>query len=267
MITNWQADLQNLLQEEVDNALWSDQELTRLPGLAKALNPHIVLARHTFDTIRLVIARAHAQPGDPIPCVANRVCSQLLVQVAQDITAVSALIREGLAYQAVSIAASTYEHGVMLASIGNDNSRAQQWLDHPNQKVNIDNVKDRTALAVKKLDEKYPGLGDKLGDLYAGMYGPLCAFKHGNPMVQRHLGTQTVNGATHYSVYPVLDRKAVIAGCWAVETVIRVGWMGLVSFIHDHLADRSGLDDVMPGMNRGLTQLVEWRSQIEARQS
>jgi hypothetical protein len=142
-----------------------------------------------------------------------------------------------------------------------------EQFNHPNQKAKIDNVKDRTALAVKKLDEKYRGLGDRLGDLYAGMYGPLCAFKHGNPMVQRHLGTQTLNGATHYSVYPVLDRKAFIAGSWAVETVIRVGWMGLVSFIRDHLADRSGLDDVMPGMNRGFNQLVELRRQIEARQS
>jgi hypothetical protein len=195
--------------------------------------------------------------------VAKQVACRLLAQIAQDIIAICRLTSAGFAYQAVSIAASTFEHSWMLASIGADSLRAQQWLAHTNEKQNIDNVKDRVKAGLDKIDSKNPGLKKQLGDPYEGMYKPLCAFKHGNPLVQQHIVPARRIEADELVVFPIADRRALIAAYWAIETAIRSGWISLVSFVGDHMANVDGWREIINGMNHSANGLKAIRARIE----
>jgi hypothetical protein len=222
----WKGFLRRQIDEEFrdcSDAAESGSYGSVAAELAAHLSLHQDLARQTFNAIVLAIKRSAPTSPSTTVSVARRVSSQLLAQIGQDITAINTLTSVGLVYQAASIAASTFEHAMMLASIGDDNARAQLWLDHTNQKQNIDSVKDRVRAALEMLDRKNPGLKGQLGDPYAGMYGPLCTFKHGNPLVQQYLGAVKQGNAIQFVVFPMADRRAVIAGCWAIEAANSVG--------------------------------------------
>ncbi len=97
-------------------------------ALVPALQQHQSLAGDTFDSIMLTLRRSSAAHPSPTITVAKQVCGQLLAQIAQDISAIRRLTAAGFAYQAASIAASTFEHSMMLASIGADSVRAKNGL-------------------------------------------------------------------------------------------------------------------------------------------
>lgn len=227
-----------------------------------SLQEHQQVAADTFDAMMLVLRRANAAPPAPAIAVAKQVCSQLFAQIAQDITAIRRLAAAGFAYQAVSLAASTFEHAMMLASIASENARAQKWLTHVNQQHNIDNVKDRVQSALTKLDRDNPGLKACLGNPYEGMYKPLCTFKHGNPVVQKHIASREQD-TEGFSVFPITDRRSLIASYWALEAAIRSGWIGLVSLVGNHVANREGLSEIINGVNRAFNALILIRKQVE----
>ena len=141
--------------------------------------------------------------------------------------------------------------------------RAQQWLEHTNEKQNIDSVKDRVKAGLEKLEGKNPGLKRQLGDPYKGMYTTLCAFKHGNPLVQQHIVPAKRIEADELVVFPVADRKALIAAYWAMEAAIRSGWIGLVSFVGDHMANVNEWRETINGINRSANGLVAIRAKVE----
>jgi hypothetical protein len=76
------------------------------------------------------------------------------------------------------------------------------------------------------------------------MYQPLCAFKHGNPVVQRHMPELTE-----------ADRRAFIAACWALEAEIRSGWLALLAFLPRHTALSVEMEQIMRGINRAFNDL------------
>ena len=235
--------------------------------LQDALTPHLrqhqELAGDAFNAIMLALRCSSTGSTSATPTVAKRVSSQLLAQIAHDITAICWLTSAGFAFQAVSLAASTFEHSWMLASIGTDSMRAQQWLEHTNEKQNIDSVKDRVKAGLEKLERKNPGLKRQLGDPYKGMYTTLCAFKHGNPLVQQHIVPAKRIEADELVVFPVADRKALIAAYWAMEAAIRSGWIGLVSFVGDHMANVNEWRETINGINRSANGLVAIRAKVE----
>jgi hypothetical protein len=190
--------------------------------------------------------------------LSKRVSTNLLTQIAQDIKAVGLLASSGFPYQAVTVSVSAFEHSMMVASIGNDNARAQKWVDHSNQAYNIDSVKELVRRALNNLERENPGLKDRLGDLYIGVYQPLCTFKHGNPMVQQHMHSDK-GGALPLSIFAVADRRATVAAMWALEACIRSGWLALLSFMTHHIAVSTEMSEIMKGLNRSHNELIKIR--------
>lgn len=270
MKPSWKVSLSQKIETEFGDSAHAIA-LRNLGALEDALAPHLrqhhELAEDTFNAIMLALRCSSAGSTSATTTVAKQVSSQLLAQIAQDITAICRLTSAGFAYQAVSIAASTFEHSWMLASIGTDSIRAQQWLDHSNQKQNIDNVKDRVKAGLKRLDGKNPGLKRQLDDPYEGMYEPLCAFKHGNPLVQQHIVSAKRIEADEFVVFPIADPRALIAAYWAIETAIRSGWIGLVSFVGDHVVNIDGWREIINGLNRSANGLEAIRAKIEEQQA
>jgi hypothetical protein len=157
MKNSWKVFLSQKIKAEFGDSA-PTTALRKLGSLKETLAPHLrqhqELAEDTFNAIMLALRCSSAGPTAATITVAKQVSGQLLAQIAQDIIAISQLTTAGFAYQAVSIAASTFEHSWMLASIGTDSTRAQQWLDHTNEKQNIDNVKDRVRVGLRSLIAK-----------------------------------------------------------------------------------------------------------------
>jgi hypothetical protein len=98
------------------------------------------------------------------------------------------------------------------------------------------------------------------------MYQSLCAFKHGNPLVQQHVVAARRIDADPFVVFPVADRKARIAACWAIEGAIRAGWIGLVSFVGDYGANIGRFREIINGINRSSNELEAIRMKVEEQQ-
>jgi hypothetical protein len=228
---------------------------------AGELTQHLQLANQVFETIALVLSRGTASSTvEPSP--SRQVFDKLLPQIAQDIKGVNRLVVSGFPYQAVAVAGSAFEHGVMLASIGNDDARAKKWLSHTSSTRNSDSVQKTVELALDNLDRDFPGLKAQLQDPYKGMYGPLCAFKHGNPLVQQHVQQKT-SGGLPLSIFAPADRRAIIAAFWAIEAAIRAAWFALISFIRHHLPRSVDLEEIVRGVNRAANTVVQKRQRKE----
>ena len=234
---------------------------------AGELTPHQHRAGQVFEIIALALHRAGTAAA---PSPSRQVFDKLLPQIAQDIHAVRLLTSLGFPYQAVTVAVSTFEHGVMLASIGSNDERAGKWLAHTDPARNMDNVFDTLERALNNLDSDFPGLKAKLQVLREGklqgpyheMYQPLCAFKHGNPVVQRHMEGMAAD-ALPLSIFAAADRRAIIAAFWAIEAAIRAAWFALISFIPHHLPDAPDWNPIMRGINRAANELALIRAHTE----
>src|SRR6202022_3064181 len=135
---NWEAILTGKYVEAFGSAARSsvdDQTQRRSFGYADQIAQHLKLADQVFDTIALTL---HLAPIDQNSAASKRVSANLLTQIAQDIKAVGLLASSGFPYQAATVSVSAFEHSMMVASIGNDNARAQRWIDHSDQWRNID---------------------------------------------------------------------------------------------------------------------------------
>ncbi len=233
---------------------------------AGELAAHLHRADQTFEILALALHRAGAPAT---PSAARQVFDKLLPQIAQDIRAVGLLAKLGFPYQAVTVSVSAFEHGVMLASIGDDDERAGKWLAHTDLTRNMDNVHDTVLRALTNLDRDYPGLKAKLqvtheGKLlgpYQTMYQRLCTFKHGNPVVQQHMQARAAD-ALPLSIFAAADRRA-IAAFWAIEAAIRAAWFALISFIPHHLPPAPDWQPIMLGLNRAANELAAIRARKE----
>jgi hypothetical protein len=102
-----------------------------------------------FETIALAIH--HGSSAGGAPSVSKKVSTNLLTQIGRDIKAVNLLASSGFPYQAVAVSVSAFEHGMMVASIGNDDARAQEWLDHSDPGHNLERVAELVRLALERL--------------------------------------------------------------------------------------------------------------------
>jgi hypothetical protein len=228
---------------------------------ADDIQRHLRLADLVFETIALVLHNGSSMAGQN-PGASRRVTTNLLTQIAQDIKAVGLLASSGFPYQAVAVCVSTFEHSMMLVSIDKNDARAEKWLQHSAKGHNIETVKELVRRALKNLDRDHAGIADRLGDLYEGMHQPLCAFKHGNPMVQQHIHSAAANSSP-LSIFTVGNRRAVIAAFWALETAIRSGWLALLSFVTHHVQVSADLSDIMKGIDRSSNEPREIRAKKE----
>jgi hypothetical protein len=150
----------------------------------------------------------------------------------------------------------------MLASVGSDDQRAERWLGHTDPAHNIDSVQKTVRRALDNLDRDFPGLKAHLQDPYSGIYQPLCAFKHGNPLVQKHVQGNAL-AALPLSIFAPADRRAVIVACWAIEGAIRGAWFSLISFIPHHLPSSPDLNEIVRGFNAAANKVAAIRQHKE----
>jgi len=83
----------------------------------------------------------------------------LVFRLANDLRSVQMLAGTGYPVQALALVASMYEVAHTAAFIGNDESLAQEWLDHDDPTRLFRNVRLLTKKALTKLDAGGAALG------------------------------------------------------------------------------------------------------------
>jgi hypothetical protein len=226
------------------------------PSHADPIRKHISVADRAFELVALTLE--DASTGQP--STSKQVIRNLLTQIAQDSKAIRLLVTHGFPYQAVTVSVSSFEHSMMIGSIGSDDARAQDWLDHPNLSQNLDSVKKLIQLTLDNLEQSFPGIKANLGDPYDKVYKPLCAIKHGNPIAQQHMNHE---GPLPSSFFAPADRRSTVAAMWALEASVRACWIGLISFIPHHGIKREDTDEMVRGLNSALNELMQLRKAVE----
>jgi hypothetical protein len=254
--THWEVFVSSLFDDEFGCARTSVAQRSEQESEVhiEPIRQHISVADRAFEIIALTLHDA-VSDGES---TSKRVTRNLLTQIAQDTKAVRLLASCGFPYQAATVSVSSFEHSMMIGSIGGDDTRAQKWLNHLKLKRNINNVKELVQLTLENLDRLHDGLSSRLGDLYAGIYEPLCTFKHGNPVVQQRMNPV---GQLPMSIFAKADRRADIAAMWALEASVRSIWISLVSFIDHHGIKRKETDEMMRGLNEALREIVAVRKE------
>jgi hypothetical protein len=226
------------------------------PSHADPVRRHISVADRAFELIAMTLEDASLGQ----PSTSKRVTRNLLTQIAQDNKAIRLLVTRGFPYQAVTVSVSSFEHSMMIGSIGSDDARAQDWLDHPNESQNLNTVKKLIELTKDNLEKSFPGIKAKLGDPYDKVYKPLCVMKHGNPVAQQHMNPE---GPLPYSLLAPANRQSNVAAMWALEASVRACWIGLISFIPHHGINREETDEMVRGLNSALNELMQLRKAVE----
>jgi hypothetical protein len=226
------------------------------PPHTDPLRRHISVADRAFELVALTLEDASSGQ----PSTSKQVIRNLLTQIAQDSKAIRLLVTHGFPYQAVAVSVSSFEHSMMIGSIGKDDARAQDWLDHPNLSENLNRVKKLIQLTLDNLEQSSPGIRVNLGDPYDKVYKPLCAMKHGNPIAQQHMNPE---GPLPYSLFAPANRQSTVAAMWALEASVRACWVGLISFIPHHGIKREETDEMARGLNTALNELMRLRKGLE----
>jgi hypothetical protein len=258
MINAWEVFVASTFDGKFGDAR---SDISRLIEQASPLNvdllqEHLSVADRAFELIALALEDASLGQ----PSTSKSVTRNLLTQIAQDNRAIRLLVTRGFPYQAVTVSVSSFEHSMMIGSIGNSNDRAQDWLAHPILSQNLNSVKKLIQLTLDNLEMSFPGMKARLGDPYEGVYKPLCAMKHGNPIAQQHMNPE---GPLPYSLLALAGRRTNVAAMWALEASIRATWIGLISFIPHHGPERKETNHMVRGLNAALNHLMLLRKALE----
>jgi hypothetical protein len=110
------------------------------------------------------------------------VCAQIFAKSLNDLMGINQLVHLGFAVQAASVASSLQEAVGMLFEIPKDNSVANQFWNHTNEKNvrNLVNNKGSTELAHAH------GLDDKAKKDLEEFYTFFCQAKHNNPLIIKY---------------------------------------------------------------------------------
>jgi hypothetical protein len=165
-----------------------------------------------YQTYSIMGKIVRIQPeGDPqtIP-LSSQVSRRIFLRLMQDLRSVQQLATLGYASGAGAIASTVSEIAFEVAWIGNDEDRAQRWLNHTGKKKTVENFGRRWN---EVLSQRYPEESDKKAaeTIESEVYSSLCMLKHGNSQLQQGLGSFVGNGVEYFSPTPILTSNTLHA--------------------------------------------------------
>lgn len=140
--------------------------------------------------------------------------ARLFSRSAGDIRGMYLLLERGYGLQALSLAASVYEHLITTAFIGGSEENGRQWLTHsdpfntmsPNMMA--PKIQQRTTYNFVRVEK----LNGKFAD---AVYAMLCSAKHGNPLILAHSSVVSTIDGYYFNSSPLyspeLFRQAKLA--------------------------------------------------------
>jgi len=166
----------------------------------------------------------------------------LMVRLAQDVRCILLCVHRGYPVQASSMAACAFEAAYALAYVGGDESKAQAWADHTDERRSFRDVKTMVAGALKGLGLPQAECAE-LSDIQLGLYRRLCMAKHSNPVFQARHGYELVNDRPVFTTVPVVSEQTKATSIAALQGAVVAAFLALGSYInwHTRKAEQSSL--------------------------
>jgi hypothetical protein len=213
------------------------EETEAINILLPELKRHIALTELVSGAISYALSRLpRGIPLGEVP-PSRRVAVALLIRIENDLRAITLLSVRGYGVQALSLAAAMYEAVYTLAAVGNDDGRAQQWLDHSDERKSFLSAKEATEEAFINI----PGW-EKLTDRHYAIYRVLCMPKHSNPISLRDYGLEVKGDTVISAMGPNVTEGGLKYSWLAIWAAVRLSLLAVSKFADDHL--REFRDDI-----------------------
>jgi hypothetical protein len=141
--------------------------------------------------------------------------ARLFSRSAGDIRGMYLLLERGYGLQALSLAASVYEHLITTAFIGCSEDHGRQWQTH-NDPFNTMSPNMMAPMIQQRTTYNFVKVKKSNGKFIDAVYAMLCSAKHGNPLILSLSGVVStidgyyLNSSPFYS--PEILRQAKLSG-------------------------------------------------------
>lgn len=169
-----------------------------------------------------------------------------VLRLKQEAHAVRALLGLGYPVQGVALAANMVEFAFDLLYVRDDEARARAWEEHGTLEDNVwsgqAGIRRRMRDGLTALRLSQQEIDQAVQDDY-GLYGLLCAAKHGNPLMQKMVGgtfhgDSFVAGPQEYTVD--MERRSAALAMHAVVRTTTLAALVVLEY-HAPVGERSEL--------------------------
>jgi hypothetical protein len=221
--------LASMTDEAGDQSLVAAEEHA-IAVLSIELKDHLDLTETAFNLLGRVQAAAPPLPLHQVT-QARKVCATLLVRFSNDLRCTALQAVRGYAIQSAILVASMYEVAFTVATIGNQEELAQQWIDHDDPTKPFLSVPQLTVQGVDKLGLDSTTLADK----HYQTYQQLCMAKHANPLFQMQHGHTVQGTEIRTQNGPDLSDQATRIAWFALENAGGLATVAAGSFLSHHV--------------------------------
>ena len=216
------------------NESFLDAEAGAQKKLAPELQRHIDLA---ISALNLMADVANSAPP-PVPSEkpkAIHVGLFLMLRITNDLRCAFLLAEMGYPLQAASLVASMHEATYTIPYIGNDEKRAQEWLNHQHPTKPFRSVATLTREGLANL-----GAPSSEANRFYKKYSQLCWAKHIAPFAEWEVSLSTRDGQKMVMPGPNTTDAGIRAAWFTLEQAVWYAYVAIRSVIHFHLRDRIG---------------------------
>ncbi len=235
-----------------------DSETEAAAVLSVQLKDVLLLAN---DTLALTANVVQISLSEPNPTTAKLICTKLARRIVHDLRAMVLIANHGYPSQALTLAASTYEHCFSIAYIGNDDLLAQKWIGHTSPVKPFVNAVELTTIGLANVgivDEEAPSFIFKL-------YTQFCMAKHGNPLYEAETGFEASQNVVTLFIGPDTSETGSRESHFALLKIVLIAALSLASYIDHHapLDNRQQMDKFLRDIelrqrNLDLAAAVRW---------
>jgi hypothetical protein len=193
------------------------------------LRGYFELADEILDAAGELVSRIEDSPGDR---KAIHVAALILARITSDLRACTHLIRTGYPAQAFTIVGTMLELTHVLAYVGADEKRAQDWLAWSDPKKSYPGP---IADTIKKVAKIFGADAASVEREYGTIYRLLCQIKHGNPMLLDLPNVVTIRDVQYVVIGPLISDGFIRLGHGAAQWATRYALLASTAFVHFHI--------------------------------
>jgi hypothetical protein len=180
------------------------------------------------------------------------VCRYLFLRIMTDIFAIFKLAFSGYSLQATTLASSSFETAFMIIYVGDDNIKAEEWLNNKNPFKSVVSVKN----SIKKALEHTGLVDSQLVDDYYKVYQQMCGAKHPNVNTQGIFQHRHVKDGIQLEYGPNTASHHIYNSVWTLVEFFRL-FLGCTGEIVKHHIDQDKKDKILVNFRALLSQFKE----------
>lgn len=150
----------------------------------------------TFDVLASLFGEISGRVKDNEVGLYQNAHMHIAVRMVSDLRTIQILVRKGWTPQAAVVASTLLEESLNIRYIGSDNSKAQKWFKHRDEKYPV----WRASFLLEELKRT-------TGDDLEPIWRKLCQIKHYNPSLATFFHIKVVGGKRIFHPGPLTDKE------------------------------------------------------------